>query len=330
MEAIVARGVTKRYEEVEALRGVDLTVRAGETFGLLGPNGAGKSTLMQVLSTMLLPTAGEAYVGGYSVLTQQEDVRRQLGVVFQQPTLDPIMDAYENLWMHGRLYGMPRDKLRERIPELIELIGLTDRMHDRIGTFSGGMRRRVEIVRAILHEPKILLLDEPTVALDPVSRNALWEQIQMVQKRFGATILVTTHYMEEADALCDRIAIIDHGEVSALDSPDALKRALGGDLVELVLDRPLNGEARLLEAMPNVLSVKAEGASVRLKVREADVTVPQLLYALRDHGPRVESMRTRPPSLNDVFLEQTGRAPRDKRKRQKQRGWFGRWIRGQR
>ena len=330
MDPIVARGVAKRYGDIEALRGVDLTVRQGETFGLLGPNGAGKSTLMQVLSTMLLPTSGEAYVAGYSVLTQQEDVRRQLGVVFQQPTLDPIMDAYENLWMHGRLYGMPKDRLRERIPELVELIGLKERMHDRVGTYSGGMRRRVEIVRAILHEPRILLLDEPTVALDPHSRNALWEQIMDLRKRFDTTILVTTHYMEEADALCDRIAIIDHGEVSALDSPDALKRALGGDLVELVLDRPLNGEARLLQGMPNVLSVKAEGAHVALKVREPDVTVPQVLYALRDHGPRVESLRTRPPSLNDVFLEQTGRAPRDKRRKQKQRGPIARWFRGER
>jgi ABC-2 type transport system ATP-binding protein len=285
---------------------------------------------MQILSTMLMPTAGEAHVAGYSVLTHQEDVRRQLGVVFQVPTLDPIMDAYENLWMHGRLYGVPRDTLRTRIPELIELVGLKDRMRDRVATYSGGMRRRVEIVRAILHEPQILLLDEPTVALDPHSRNALWEHIGAVQERYGATILVTTHYMEEADALCDRIAIIDHGEVTALDSPDALKRALGGDLVELVLDRPLNGEARILQANPNVLSVKTDGHHVKLKVREADVTVPQVLYALRDHGPRVESMRQRPPSLNDVFLEQTGRATRDKRKKEKKPGLFRRLMGGKR
>lgn len=330
MEAIVAKGVTKRYGDVEALRGVDLAIRQGETFGLLGPNGAGKSTLMQVLSTMLMPTSGDAFVAGYSVLREQEEVRRQLGVVFQQPTLDPIMDAYENLWMHGRLYGVPKDRLRERIPELIDLIGLKDRMHDRVGTYSGGMRRRVEVVRSILHEPKILLLDEPTVALDPHSRNALWEHIMALRKRYDTTILVTTHYMEEADALCDRIAIIDHGELSALDSPDALKRALGGDLVELVLDRPLNGESKVLQTLPNVLSVKAEGHRVDLKVREADVTLPQVLYALRDHGPRVESMRTRPPSLNDVFLEQTGRATRDKRKKQKKRSALMRWIRGER
>ena len=329
MEAIVAKGVTKRYGDIEALRGVDLTVRQGETFGLLGPNGAGKSTLMQVLSTMLIPTAGEAHVAGYSILTQQEDVRRQLGVVFQQPTLDPIMNAYENLWMHGRIYGVPKAKLKERIPVLIDLIGLTDRMHDRVGTYSGGMRRRVEVVRAILHEPPILLLDEPTVALDPHSRNALWGHIMDVRKRFNTTILVTTHYMEEADALCDRVAIIDHGEVSALDSPEALKRALGGDLVELVLDRPLNGEARVLQGIANVISVTSDGHHVKLKVREADVTVPRILYALRDHGPRVESMRTRPPSLNDVFLDQTGRAPRDKRKKPKPKSWLRRWIGGQ-
>jgi ABC-2 type transport system ATP-binding protein len=328
MEAIVARGVTKRYGDVEALRGVDLSVRQGETFGLLGPNGAGKSTLMQVLSTMLRPTTGEAFVAGHSVLHEQEAVRRQLGVVFQQSTLDPVMSAHENLWMHGRLYGVPRDRLKARIPELVELIGLSARIDDRVATYSGGMRRRLEIVRAILHEPRILLLDEPTVALDPHSRNALWEHIGEVQERFNATILVTTHYMEEADALCDRIAIIDHGEVSALDSPDALKRALGGDLVELVLDRPLNGEVGMLEGMPNVLSVHVEGQRVRLKVREADVTVPQLLYALRDHGPRVESMRQKPPSLNDVFLEQTGRAPREARKKPKKAGWFKRLTGG--
>jgi ABC-2 type transport system ATP-binding protein len=277
---------------------------------------------------MLRPTAGEAHVAGFSIHTQQEDVRRQLGVVFQQPTLDPIMDAYENLWMHGRLYGVPKDKLRAKIPELIELAGLTDRMHDRVNMYSGGMRRRLEVVRALIHEPKILLLDEPTVALDPNSRNQLWGHIMDVRKRFGTTILVTTHYMEEADALCDRIAIIDRGEVSALDSPDALKRALGGDLIELILDRPLNGEVQMLERMPNVLSVKVDGHHVQLKVREADVTVPQLLYALRDHGPRVESMRQKQPSLNDVFLEQTGRVPRERKKSAKQDNLLRRWMKG--
>lgn len=328
MEAIVARQVVKRYDEVEALRGVDLVVRQGECFGLLGPNGAGKSTLMQILSTMLRPTSGDAWIAGHSVKSEQEDVRRQLGVVFQQPTLDGVMTAHENLWMHGRLYGVPRDRLRQRIPELIDLVGLTERKDDRVGTYSGGMKRRLEVVRAILHEPRILLLDEPTVALDPHSRNLLWEHIMDVRKRFGTTILVTTHYMEEADALCDRIAIIDRGEVTALDSPDALKRAMGGDLVELRLDRPLNGEAKLLEGMPNVLSVRAEGSAVRLKVREADVTVPQVLYALRDHGPRVESMRQRPPSLNDVFLEQTGRAAREGKKKPRKSHWFRRFVKG--
>lgn len=328
MEAIRAQGVVKRYGEIEALRGVDLSVEQGETFGLLGPNGAGKSTLMQVLSTMLRPTEGDAFIAGHSVLREQEAVRRHLGVVFQQTTLDPVMSAYENLWMHGRLYGVPRDRLKTRIPELIDLIGLADRTHDRVMEYSGGMRRRLEIVRAILHEPRILLLDEPTVALDPHSRNALWEHIGAVQEKFDVTILVTTHYMEEADALCDRIAIIDAGQVSALDSPDALKRALGGDLIELRLDRPLNGGGPMLEALPNVLSVKTDGMSVRLKVREADVTVPQVLYALRDHGPRVESMRQKAPSLNDVFLEQTGRAPREPRKKTKKQGWFQRMIRG--
>jgi ABC-2 type transport system ATP-binding protein len=238
------------------------------------------------------------------------------------------MNAHENLWIHGRLYGMSKDKLRERIPELIQLVGLGERADDRVLTYSGGMRRRLEIVRSILHEPAILLLDEPTVALDPQSRRLLWEHIMDIRRRFNTTILVTTHYMEEADALCDRIAIIDDGQVTALDSPDALKRALGGDVVHITLDHPSNGEVKVLERMPNVLSVRADGHEVHLQVRDADITVPQVLFALRDHGARVNTMRQKPPSLNDVFIEQTGHAPREARKKSKKDGWLRRFTRG--
>lgn len=329
MDAVEARGVVKRYDEVEALRGVDLVVKQGETFGLLGPNGAGKSTLMQILSTMLRPTEGDAWLGGHSVTDDPESVRRQLGMVFQHPTLDVVMNAKENLWIHGRLYGVSKSELRERIPELISLVGLEDRADDPVMTYSGGMRRRLEIVRSIIHRPQILLLDEPTVALDPHSRSLIWDHILRLKKEMGMTILVTTHYLEEADALCDRVAIIDGGKIGALDSPTALKHALGGDSLTLTLDRPLNGASTTLAGLADVLSVTPDGASVHLLLRNPDQTIPSVLHAIAMSGARVTEMRHKPASLNDVFLQHTGRAARDGQKKpRRKQGFFSRLIGG--
>jgi ABC-2 type transport system ATP-binding protein len=320
LDAVVTKSLAKRYDEVEALRGIDLSVREGETFGLLGPNGAGKTTLISILTTMLPPTSGEAFVAGHDVARDSDAVRKSLGVVFQNSTLDQVMTGEENLRIHGRLYKVPRADLDRRIPELLDIAGLTDRAKDRVTTYSGGMKRRLEIVRSILHRPKVLLLDEPTVALDPQSRETVWEYIGKISKEHGITTLVTTHYMEEADRLCDRIAIVDHGKLVALDSPAALKSALGGDRLELVVaDGDATTVAERLETLSDVLGVTATPTTLSIRLREPATTIPSIMHEIADANMRVARMDHKPSSMQDVFLKQTGRTARDKRKKKRSR-----------
>lgn len=312
MHAVVTKGLAKRYGEIEALGGIDLHIDQGEVFGILGPNGAGKTTLIQILCTMLRPTAGEAWVGGHSVLQNPDDVRRQLGVVFQNATVDLVMSARENLWIHGRLYGMPARALRARIPELLDLAGLSDRAEEPLRRFSGGMRRRLELVRSILHGPRILLLDEPTVGLDPQSRRLIWDHVARLKKELGMTILLTTHYLEEADALCDRVAIIDHGRIDVLDSPRELKRSIGGDALSVQLKVPASRAAALVRDLPNVESVHTAGDRLLVRLRDSSATIPRLVERLSENGIHVATLDHRPASLDDVFLRRTGRAPRER------------------
>ncbi len=328
VDAVVLEGIRKRYKTVEALKGINFNIKAGETFSLLGPNGAGKSTLIEILCTMLRPTEGEAWLNGHSVLAAPDRARKELGVVFQRITLDPFMSAYENLWMHGRLYKVPKDTIRQRIPELLELVDLADRSKEAVSRFSGGMKRRLEIARALLHEPQILLLDEPTVGLDPQSRRVLWDHISRVKEERGMTVLLTTHYMDEADYLSDRIAIIDHGQTIALDTPEALKREIGGDTLELKMTTNPAKAATLLQGLPNVNKVNVEDHTIRLGITDANETIPVLVTELSRRGHRVASLVHRPMTMDDVFMGRTGYVPRDKLKKIKGRTRLARFMRG--
>ncbi len=229
--AIHVENLTKRFDDLVAVDNISFEIAQGEIFGLLGPNGAGKTTTISMLATMLRPTSGSATVNGMDIERDQDGVRNSIGIVFQDQSLDEELTAYENMDFHGRLYRIPSETRHQRIGELLDLVGLSDRKDDIVKTFSGGMRRRLEIARGLLHHPSVLFLDEPTLGLDPQTRNLLWEYIANLAEEKGITIILTTHYMEEADRLCNRVAIIDHGKIVALDTPDNLKNAIGGDVV---------------------------------------------------------------------------------------------------
>src|SRR5271167_4405584 len=226
--AVSATGLVKRYDQVEAVRGIDLEVHPGETFGFLGPNGAGKSTTISMLCTLVRPTGGSARVAGHDVVGERDEVRRNIGLVFQDTTLDGYLTAEENLRLHAELYGVPRELVRERMRQVMEMVGLWERRGSLVNTFSGGMKRRLEIARGLLHSPRVLFLDEPTVGLDPQTRSSIWRYIRELKAREDITIFLTTHYMDEAE-YCDRIAIMDQGRIIVLDTPEALKAKVGKD-----------------------------------------------------------------------------------------------------
>ncbi|HEV7236204.1 MAG TPA: ATP-binding cassette domain-containing protein, partial [Ktedonobacteraceae bacterium] len=234
---ITVEKLSRSYGEIQAVKGIDLQVARGETFGFLGPNGAGKSTTIKMLCTLLHPTGGRAWINGYDIEHEALQVRQSIGIVFQDPTLDEYLTAEQNLYYHCMVYHTPRKTRAARIHEVLQLVGLDERRKDIVKTFSGGMKRRLEVARGLLHEPQTLFLDEPTVGLDPQTRRSVWEHVLRLRERTGLTIFMTTHYMEEAE-YCDRIAIIDHGQIVALDTPAALKRMVGQDIVCLTTSVP--------------------------------------------------------------------------------------------
>jgi ABC-2 type transport system ATP-binding protein len=303
--AVSVRGLAKRYGEVEAVRGIDLDVRPGETFGFLGPNGAGKSTTINILCTLVTPTDGSATVAGHDVVTERDEVRRNIGLVFQDPTVDAYLTAQQNLRFHAELYGMPRALVPDRIRQVLEMVALWDRRADRVQTFSGGMKRRLEIARGLLHSPRVLFLDEPTVGLDPQTRLAIWGYINELKQAEDITIFLTTHYMEEAE-YCDRIAIIDRGEIVVLDTPQALKASVGKDRVQL---HTADDEAAIaaLESHFGLAAGMHEGA-VTFSVGSGEEFVPRLFAEL---GVPIRSVSVARPSLDDVFLAYTGSTIRD-------------------
>ncbi|MBE3589342.1 MAG: ATP-binding cassette domain-containing protein [Firmicutes bacterium] len=306
MSAIVeVDQLTRTFGEVTAVDHVSFTVQEGEIFGFLGPNGAGKSTTIQILATLLPPTSGTARLAGFDVRKHAVEVRRQIGIVFQDPSLDSRLTAEENLRFHARLYGVPADVYRRRSEELLAMMGLADRRRSLVATFSGGMKRRLEIARGLLHHPRVLFLDEPTVGLDPQTRAAIWDYVKRLRDETGVTIFMTTHYLDEAEH-CDRIAIIDHGRVVALDTPAALKRGLGGDVIYLRGPDLAGLAARLKQEF----GLDAEVADGRLVIRTADAAslAPRILAGV---GTGVESLEIKQPTLDDVFLSLTGRAIRD-------------------
>jgi ABC-2 type transport system ATP-binding protein len=303
--AVSVRGLVKRYGELEAVAGVDFDVRRGEVFGFLGPNGAGKTTTINILCTLAKATAGSATVAGYDVASQRDEVRRNIGLVFQDTTLDGYLTAERNLRFHAELYGVPRSQVGPRVQQVLEMVGLLDRKTSRVQTFSGGMMRRLEIARGLLHSPRVLFLDEPTIGLDPQTRASIWDYVRDLKRNEDITIFFTTHYMDEAE-YCDRIAIIDHGKIVALDSPEALKASVGKDRVQI---RTADDEAAIaaLQQHFRVDAAIHEGA-VTFSVPEGEQFVPRLFAEL---GVPILSVNVSRPTLDDVFMSYTGKTIRD-------------------
>ena len=303
--AVSVDGLVKRYGEVEAVRGIDFEVRAGEIFGFLGPNGAGKSTTINMLCTLVRPSGGRARVAGHDVASERDDVRRNIGLVFQDTTLDGYLTAEQNLQLHAELYGVPREVVRERLRQVMEMVGLWERRGSLVNTFSGGMKRRLEIARGLLHSPRVLFLDEPTVGLDPQTRSSIWRYIRDLKAREDITIFLTTHYMDEAE-YCDRIAIMDQGRIIVLDTPEALKAKVGKDRVQIETDDDHAAIAALRERF-GIEATVAEGA-VTFGVAEGEHFVPRLFAELQRP---IRSVSVARPSLDDVFMSYTGTTIRD-------------------
>jgi ABC-2 type transport system ATP-binding protein len=304
-DAVSVDGLVKRYGEIEAVRGIDFAVESGETFGFLGPNGAGKSTTINILCTLVRPTAGVAFVAGHNVVRERDTVRRNIGLVFQDTTLDGYLTAEQNLRLHAELYGMARGDVTERLQQVMEMVGLWERRASLVGTFSGGMKRRLEIARGLLHSPRVLFLDEPTVGLDPQTRSSIWTYISELKRDEDITIFLTTHYMDEAE-YCDRIAIMDQGTIVALDTPEALKANIGEDRVQIQTGDDEAAIAALRERF-GIDAGLAEGA-VTFGVPAGEQFVPRLFAEL---GQPIRSVNVSRPSLDDVFMSYTGTTIRD-------------------
>jgi ABC-2 type transport system ATP-binding protein len=301
---ITVSSITKKFGSVTAVDDVSFEVERGTIFGFLGPNGAGKTTTINILCTLLSPTSGSAFIDGYDCMRYPAEARKKIGIVFQDNTLDKELTAYENLLFHAYLYTIPRHERRTAIEEALHFIGLYDRRNDQVKKFSGGMKRRLEVARAIIHQPKVLFLDEPTLGLDPQSRAHLWEFISGLPLKSGVTIFMTTHYMEEAE-ICSRIAIIDKGKIIAQGSPDDLKKMVGGDVIYL---RTRNN-SESIEAIRTSLHLAAEerDGEIFISASRGDACIPMLINTLAD---KVMSVRLQRPTLNDVFLKLTGKAIR--------------------
>ncbi len=317
MAIISCKALTKRYEtKVVAVDALDLDIEEGEVFGLLGPNGAGKTTTISMLCTLIHSTSGQALVAGFDIKKQPSEVRRNIGIVFQEPSVDDLLTGRENLELHGRLYNMKDLDRNARIKEMLELVGLTDRADDLVREYSGGMRRRLEIARGLMHRPKVLFLDEPTLGLDPQSRTHIWDYIKKLSKEHGTTMVLTTHYMEEADLLCNRIGIIDLGKIIALGTPRELKSKIGEDIVRLkgVVDPAPIKKLKFVKKV-----AQSDGVTT-----VALVDAPANLQALLKVIGKVDYVEVREVTLNDVFLHYTGK---EIHKEEGEGGWFERVAR---
>jgi ABC-2 type transport system ATP-binding protein len=297
---ITVRGLVHRYEDRTALDGVSFEVHPAELFGLLGPNGSGKTTLFRILSTLMAPTAGSAQIGGLDVVREPAALRRHIGVVFQAQSVDPKLTAYENLWHQGHLYGLRGAALKARIEEILSRVGLLERAGDRVEKFSGGMQRRIELAKGLLHHPKVLLLDEPTTGLDPGARRDLWQYLAILRDQERVSVIVTTHLMEEAER-CDRLAILNEGRLVALGTPEELTREIGGDVVLLEARDPQNLSERIRSLFH--LDVTVMGTQVRLEIENGHRFVPDVVEAFPGE---IQALSVSKPTLEDVFIRQTG------------------------
>jgi len=303
---IEVKNLVKDFKKVKAIDGITFSVKEDEIFGFLGPNGAGKTTTINIICTLLSKTSGEVTLCGYDVVRERNKIRNSIGMVFQDPSLDDRLTALENLYFHGLLYNIPRSTLKERSEEVLEIVNLTSRKSNLVSTYSGGMKRRLEIARGLLHYPRILFLDEPTLGLDPQTRNKIWDYIIKLKKTKNITIFLTSHYMEETE-ICDRIAIIDKGKIIALDSPENLKNIIGGDIITILSEDNIKLKEYINEITGSEVHDAKEG-KIRFEVKDSSSFIPKFI---KNSPVKILSISARKPTLNDVFLDLTGREIRE-------------------
>ena len=302
--------LTKSYGSLKAVDKLDITVDSGEIFGLLGPNGAGKTTTVSMLCTILKPTSGTATVNGYDIVKEANKVRKSIGIVFQDPSIDDRLTGRENLYMHANLYGVPASQQKERISRILKLVELEDRADDLLRTYSGGMRRRLELGRGLIHYPKVLFLDEPTVGLDPQTRDHIWRYIKELKETHDITVVLTTHYMDEADRLSDRIAIMDHGKIVILDSPSKLKETLEGDVIAIKANN-IEALSELVSKWFGLNNKRIVDGTLEITVPNGKTVMPRIIELATQNNIYVESLILREPNLEDVFLYYTGSTIRE-------------------
>lgn len=305
MNAIEVEALVKKFGDFEALKGISFQVEKGEIFAFLGPNGAGKSTTVHILTTILKPTGGRALVAGFDVLKNPPEVRKRIGIVFQDSSTDRELTGYENMYIHGRIYGLKTAELRDKIEKLLKFVDLWEFRDKAVKNYSGGMQRRLEIARALLHEPEILFLDEPTTGLDPQTRARIWDYIQSIREENGMTVFLTTHYMEEAEKLADRVAIIDHGRIIAEGTPESLKKLVGKDIIYLRVESP--EEVKILFENYSLLP----DGRIKIEVSNASEELPRIFDLAKERNVRILEVSYHRPTLNDVFLHLTGREIRE-------------------
>ena len=313
LHSIETKSLTKSFGSVIAVNDISFSVKTGEIFGFLGPNGAGKSTTMMILTTLLKPTSGQALISEFDVMENAKKVRENIGYVQQETTVDEYLTGRENLLLQARLNHIPKNQVKERIDEVLELIELSDKQNDAVVTYSGGMRKRLDIAGGLLHRPKVLFLDEPTVGLDIQTRRKIWEYIKKIHKEFDMTIFLSTHYMEEADNLCDRIGIIDGGKIQVIDSPENLKNAMGNEVISIIMDDSANRDSFLskLHEIEFVKNINQDGTKLTLFVSNGTKVIPTIFQISSELEIKITTISLTRPTLDDVFLSYTGHEIRD-------------------
>ena len=310
--AVQTLDISKRFGDLTAVNKINLEIESHEIFGLIGPNGAGKTTLIRMLTTVIPPTDGTAKIAGFDIRSEQDQVRRNIGVVSQATTLDVELTAWENMEIYAKYYGVPSETRRGRIKELLEVVGLGDRANFTVGSYSGGMKRRLELVRSLIHHPRVLFLDEPTTGLDPQARSAVWEYLKGLHEKQEITVVITTHYLEEAESLCRRVAIVDYGKLMALGTPSELKRkVMGGDVVEAEVGALPSQALEALKTSKFALEVNRHKNMLTVLVKSGAEAVPRIVELVDRNGGKIRTITLREPTLDDVFLSFTGRSIRE-------------------